>query len=84
VRQRGEWGSAEPPLLLTCIRRNNLACAAVDQDRCFSGNVLEARDQTMAKPPPSSAFRTAAIISPATIGPPLNRGATSLHLMQAC
>ena len=49
MRRRRESVSAEPPPLLACIRRNYLAYAAVDHVRCFSVNVLEAEDQTMAQ-----------------------------------
>ncbi|ARU86753.1 flavin reductase family protein [Pseudomonas sp. M30-35] len=41
--------SAEPPLLLVCINRNNLACSAIDRNGCFAVNVLTGAQQQIAQ-----------------------------------
>ncbi|MGH8354350.1 MAG: flavin reductase family protein [Pseudomonas sp.] len=41
--------SAEPPLLLVCVNRNNLAYAAIDHNRCFCVNVVDAEQQAVAQ-----------------------------------
>ncbi len=41
--------SAEPPLLLACVNRNNLASAAIDQNGGFCVNVVEAEQQQVAQ-----------------------------------
>ncbi len=40
--------SAEPPLLLVCVNRNNLASKAIDQNGCFCVDVIEAEQQQVA------------------------------------
>lgn len=41
--------SAEPPLLLVCVNRNNLASKAIDQNGCFCVNVIETEQQPVAQ-----------------------------------
>jgi len=41
--------SAEPPLLLVCVNRNNLAYAAIEHNRCFCGNLVAAEPQAVAQ-----------------------------------
>ncbi|ANY87050.1 MULTISPECIES: flavin reductase family protein [Pseudomonas] len=41
--------SAEPPLLLVCVNRNNLANAAIHQNHCFSVNVIGEHQQQVAQ-----------------------------------
>jgi len=41
--------SAEPPLLLVCVNRNNLAYAAIDHNRCFCVNLVAAEQQAVAQ-----------------------------------
>ncbi len=41
--------SAEPPLLLVCVHRNNLASKAIDQNGCVCVDVLEVEQQRVAQ-----------------------------------
>ncbi|WP_449433970.1 flavin reductase family protein [Pseudomonas putida] len=41
--------SAEPPLLLVCVNRNNLANAAIHQNRCFSVGIIGEHQQHVAQ-----------------------------------
>lgn len=41
--------SAEPPLLLVCVNRSNLASKAIDQNGCFCVNVIESDQRPVAQ-----------------------------------